>query len=394
MRRWAPGSPRGSRDAFSGIAALPIVLCGCGALERQPAGEANSPPIIHLEAAPTVSSDRPIFDGCRLTLDRHIGGEDDFGYVWGLFPLSDTHLLASDTYSDPRLKVIDRREGRIVQTFGKVGGGPLEFQTPVSMYWSTARPGALEIYDQVNRRLSLFSVDAPSGTITFSDEAPFYAPERISSLAPFDDGYVGSGIFTHHTLVTFDSSGRVLSRLATQPPFLPRDLGGYAKFSRLYNEGHMDAKGHRAAVVYWSKPYVDLVDLAAHRYLRVIGPRQTETFFEVVNGTLHPDHARSEDAYNGVVVSDRLVYAVFDGEHRRGLGQFIHVFTWGGRFIVEYELDHRITVVQISRDERSLWAGFEDPYPRVGEWTLPPLHEALDQLERGEAPGTIDLCSH
>ena len=340
-----------------------------------------------------MSSDSPIFNGCHLTLDRRIGSEDDFGYVWGLFPLSDTHFLASDTYSDPRLKVIDRRDGRIVQTFGKVGRGPLEFQTPISMYWSTVRPGALEIYDQVNRRFSRFSVDAPSGTMTFLDESPFYAAERISSLVPFDDGYIGSGIFTYHTLVTFDSSGRVLSRVATQPPFLPNDAGGYAKFSRLYNEGHMDVEGDRAAVVYWSKPYVDLVDLEAHRYLRVIGPRHTETFFEVVDGTLHPDHARTEDAYNGVVVSDRLVYAVFDGEHRTGLGKFIHVFTWDGRFVVEYELDHRITVVQIAPDESFLWAGFEDPYPRVGEWTLPPLHEALDRLERGEAPGDIELCS-
>ena len=340
-----------------------------------------------------MSSDRPILDGCRLTLERRIGSDEDFAYVWGLFPLSDTHFLVSDFYSDPRLKVIDRRDGRIVQAFGKAGGGPLEFQTPISMYWSTVRPGALEIYDQVNRRLSRFSVDAPSGTVTFLDESPFYAAERITSLAPFDDGYIGSGIFTYHTLVTFDSSGRAVSRLATQPPFLPDDFGGYAKFSRLYNQGYMDVESDRAAVVYWSKPYVDLVDLEAHRYLRVIGPRHTEAFFEVIDGRLYPDHARTEYAYRAVVVSDRLVYAVFDGEHRDGLGQSIHVFTWDGRFVVEYELDHLITAVQISRAERSLWAGFEDPYPRVGEWTLPPLHEALDRLERGEAPGDIDLCS-
>ena len=105
------------------------------------------PPIIQLEAAPTVSSDRPIFNGCQLTLDRRIGSDD-----------------VTDVYSDPRLKVIDRRDGRIVQALGRVGRGPLEFRTPIGMFWSTVRPGALEIYDQVNRRLSRFSVDAPSGT--------------------------------------------------------------------------------------------------------------------------------------------------------------------------------------------------------------------------------------
>lgn len=239
---------------FSGIAALLVVLGGCGAHERQPADEAYLPPIIQLEAAPTVSSDRPIFDGCQLTLDRRIGSDD-----------------VTDVYSDPRLKVIDRSDGRIVQTFGKVGRGPLEFRTPIAMYWSTVRPGALEIYDQVNRRF--WPSCQPSG-----------------HAAPLPAG-------------------------------------------------------------------------------------------------------RLRDAYNAVVVSDGLVYAVFDGEHRDGLGQSIHVFTWDGRFVVEYELDHLITAVQVSQDERSLWAGFDDPYPRVGEWTLPPLHEALDRLERGEAPGNIQLCS-
>ncbi len=393
MLRRAPGSHCGSRAAFFGVAALPIVLGGCGAPERQPAEEAYLPLIVQLEAAPTVSSGSPIFNDCRLTLDRRIGGEDDFGYVWGLFPLSDAYLLASDTYSDPRMKVVDRSDGRIVQAFGKKGRGPLEFETPLSMYWSAARPGALEIYDQVNRRFSRFSFDAPSGTVTFLDESPFYAAERISSLAPLDDGYIGSGIFAYHTLVTFDSDGRLRSRLATLPPFLPKDTGGSARLSRLYNEGHMDVAGHRAAVVYWSRPYVDLVDLEAHRYLRVIGPRHTEPVFEIVDGRLFPDHARSTDAYKDVVVSDRLVYAVFDGEHRDGLGKFLHVFTWDGRFVVEYELDHRITVARIGPDERVLWAGFEDPYPRIGEWTLPPLHEALDRVERGEAPGDIHLCS-
>ena len=115
--------------------------------------------------------------------------------------------------------------------------------------------------------------------------------------------------------------------------------------------------------------------------------------FEIVDGRLYPVRGRSfsQGAYNSVVLTDRLVYALFDGEERNGLF-FVQVYAWDGRYVAEYELDRGIAIIRLSPDEGTLYGNFEDPYPRIGKWTLPPLHEALDRLERGEDARNIRFC--
>ena len=93
-----------------------------------------------------------------------------------------------------------------------------------------------------------------------------------------------------------------------------------------------------------------------------------------------------------MIVTDHLVYALFDGDERNGL-YFVQVYRWeDGQFLAEYELDRGIYIIRLSPDGRTLYGDFEDPYPRIGKWNLPPLGDALDRVERGDDPAAITLC--
>ena len=386
-----PSSPdRGSRGHLLRLSIL-LLVGGCSEPTPDLGDDPQLPSIAGLTEVEAIEADEPLFGTCKLRLAQRIGGTDEFGEVWDIFPLDDTYILAVDHYVAPMIRVIDQREGRLVQAFGEVGAGPREFESPSSIYWSAAEPGLLELYDRVNQRATRYTYDG-GGHLTFAGEEPLRIQEDVSHIRPYGDGYMGNGAFPYHTLSMFDPAGRVRERWVTEPMYGPDDSPGRS-FFRLFNKSLMHSRDDRVAVVYWSKSYIDLVDLAERSYRRVAGPRFVEMEFEIIDGRLYPVRGRSfsQGAYNSVVLTDRLVYALFDGEERNGLF-FVQVFAWDGRYIVEYELDQGIAIVRLSPDERTLYGNFEDPYPRIGKWTLPPLHEALDRLERGEDARSIRFC--
>ena len=377
--------------------ALPVLvgaclLAACGERSGGPPGDPYEAPITELTELRTVASAPPIYGACELTLAQRMGGTDEFGEVWDIFPLDDTHILAVDHYAEPLFRVIDERDGRLVQAFGQMGEGPREFESPSSVYWSRARPGTLEIYDRVNQRVTWYDYSEP-GRLAFADETPLRVQEHVSHIRPLEAGYMGNGTFPFHTLSVFRPAGDVFERLVTDPAYGPDDTPGYSFFG-LFNKTIMDARNDRVALVYWRKSYIDLIDLESRTYRRLRGPHPVEASFEIVDGRLYPTPGTSfsQGAYNSVIVTDRLVYALFDGDERNGLF-FVQVYRWeDGRFLAEYELDRGIHIIRLSPDGRTLYGDFEDPYPRIGKWNLPPLGDALDRVERGEDPAAITLC--
>ena len=384
-----------------GVVGLFAVGCASGDGERGTA--AGTPPHVQLREEPRMTSGAPLFGQCRLSLGRALGGDDDFGIAWDLLRLDADRLLIVDFLAPPYLKVLSRAANRVVYQFGREGGGPGELGHPTSMFPSAVRRGVLEVYDSRNRRINFFGGDDAGAALRWLGERPFPVHSRVRDLLPHGNGYVGGGLFADYTLVLVDSAGRSIERLVTDPPFDPAKTGIRPGVAPLLGAADFAAHGERVALAYQFEPYVDLVDLDARAYRRVIGPEPAPTRFEVREDGLH----LSDDnvgAYMTVAVTERLIFALFDGftyaetmEHLRERGnepfdRIIHAFDWRGRYLAEIDTEHPFHAMEIDPEHRYLWTNHEDPFPRVAEWPLPPIIDLLDLLDRGEPASDLELC--
>lgn len=96
-------------------ASVATVLLGCAGEEARSGDDPYAPDIVQLEALEPSAAGVPLLGACKLSLAQRIGGTDAFGEVWDIFPLDDKYILAVDHYVAPVIRVIDERDGTVVQ---------------------------------------------------------------------------------------------------------------------------------------------------------------------------------------------------------------------------------------------------------------------------------------
>ena len=82
---------------------------------------------------PASGTGRPLTGPVQTILEenRILGGPEDFGLIWTIAVVNDTHLLVGDEQSDHHLMVVDIETGKVVSRFGRHGEGPYEFRQPL-----------------------------------------------------------------------------------------------------------------------------------------------------------------------------------------------------------------------------------------------------------------------
>ena len=391
---------RRSRSGVWGLLALSAVG-GCGG--DDPAAAAGTTRAVQLRAEPVATSGAPLFGTCRVALGRTLGGDDDFGMPWDFLQLDEDRLLVVDMLLPPYFKVLSRSTGSVTHSFGSHGEGPGELQHPTSVFVSATRPRMIKVYDRPNQRINLYNGGSAGTPPAWVGELPLRVGASPTGILPYRDAYAGIGLFTDYTVMVVDSAGRTVERLVTDPPFDPAKTGIRPGVAPLLGETVFDGHGGRIAVAYRWEPYVDLVDLDARAYRRVIGPEPAPTHFQVRDDGLHLDDDNVA-AYQAVSATDRLIFAKFSGltyaetmeQIRERTGEpfqsIVHVFDWRGRYLAEIDTDRDFGYMELSPDHRFLWTEHRDPIPRIGEWPLPPIIPLIERLDRGEPASDLRLC--
>ena len=358
---------------------------------------------VQLREEPVATSGAPLFGTCRLALGRTLGGDDDFGMPWDFLQLDEDRLLVVDMLLPPYFKILSRTTGSVTQVFGPRGEGPGEVLHPTSVFVSATRPGMIEVYDSPNQRINLYGGGSVGTVPPWVGELPLRVGASLDGILPHRDTYAGSGLFTDYTLMVVDSAGRTVERLVTDPPFDPAKTGVRPGVAALLGDTVFDGHGGRVAVAYRFEPYVDLLDLDARAYRRVIGPEPAPTRFQIRDDGLHLDDD-NVGAYQAITVTDRVIFAMFSGltyaetmEHLRErpnepFDRNIHVFDWRGRYLAEIDTDRDFGYMELSPDHRFLWTEHSDPIPRIAEWPLPPIIPLIERLDRGEPASDLQLC--
>lgn len=385
------------------------LVAACGGAETPGAGEAevdstengtsdlSTTPLVQLdeEAGSPVEVDEPLLGRCRLSLERSFGGEESFGRIIRIRQL-DSLLFVTDSRLPPHLKVVEMGSGRVVGAYGRSGEGPGEFNTTTAVFVRSRDPPTVGVYDYQNRRISYVRFEAPDLRPELLDEISLVYDEMgLLGLTPYEGRFVAGGFFADFSLALVGRDGRIEERLVTDPPFGPEDIGGSWGFAALMNNVHFSSDGGgRVALAYEEESVVDLVDLDDRSYRRVVGPEPVETGYVVRDGRLHTEEA-NERAYRFVTATGGLVFAGFLGGRVQDM-PYSHwpyrvlVLDWQGRYLAELDLGRGITALGVSRDGTRLWAGYRNPYPRIGEWTVPePIRRAAGA--GGDAAGVDAL---
>ncbi len=156
---------------FAAICAF-LLFTGCG-------GERNSPDLGNWTL---------ITDGLSLTEDLRISESEAFyfGRIIDLDVTSEGHMIAAD-WDATNIKVL-RPDGTLIDTLGRSGSGPGEFQQLRSI--QVARSDSIYAYDVQRSRLTVFAPPpslAVVRTVTVSQEEGF-----ATRMAVLDDRFVGS----------------------------------------------------------------------------------------------------------------------------------------------------------------------------------------------------------
>jgi hypothetical protein len=381
-------------------------VAACGGPEEHPGADeseadsttdeaidVSTTPLVELTEEPgsPVEIDEPLLGRRRLSLQRSLGGEESFGQITRIRQL-DSLLFVTDYRLPPHLKVMEMGSGRVIGGYGRAGEGPGEFRTATAVFVRSRDPPTVGVFDYRNRRVSYVRFAGPDPRPELVDEVSLVYDEiGLLGLAPYDGRFVAGGLFADFSLAVVGRNGRIQERLVTEPPFGPEDIGGSRGFAALMNNVHFASDGAgRVALAYEEESVVDLVDPDSRSYRRVLGPEPVETRYDVRDGRLHTGD-ENERAFRFVAATDRLVFAGFLGGRVQDMpyGDRPHrvlVFDWRGRYLAELDLGRGITALGVSRDGARLWAGYQDPHPRIGEWTVPaPIRRAADA--GGDAAG-------
>lgn len=307
----------------------------------------------------------------------------------------DSALVVTDYRLPPHLKVIDLSPGEVVHAVGRSGEGPGEFRVATSLIQQSDDPPVAGVYDYQTRRLTFVELEGEEYRPAVTGSRQLRNGLGLFGVRPYRQGFVAAGLFADYTLARLDSVGRPVTRLVADPPFGPEDIGGSRRFAALMNNAKMAAGGDgRYAVAYEEEAIVDLIDLDDGSYVRIRGPVQVETAYEIREGRLHTSEG-NERAYSLVAATDEIVLAGFLGENfeTAKYGQKptrVHVFDWRGRYVAKLGLEDGITALGVSPDGSRLWGAYEDPFPRIGEWRLPSLTgpEAPEDLSSSSECGS------
>lgn len=282
-------------------------------------------------------------------------------------------LVVADRFMDPHLSVFDAASGRLVQRIGRHGKGPREMQDPLWFQPDSADPARAWVYDFAARRFSL--LDPANERRPVVREVSLDAGVSLMNPVWNGDRIIANGLLPDYTLLVVDGDGRPVERLAADPPFTERQMP-HATGRRLLNRSFLAANPSRTrlALAYQWKSRIDFFTVGGERVGSIPGPRQTRPVFHVANNRFFwgPDD-ENEMAYWAVDATDRYVYALFCGclAGKGHMPALLHVFDWSGNFVAEIALDRQLTSLDVSDDDRVLYATFEAPHPGVGEWTLP-----------------------
>ncbi|HEX2205933.1 MAG TPA: BF3164 family lipoprotein [Longimicrobium sp.] len=292
------------------------------------------------------------------------------------------HLVVTDGSGARMIRVLNARDGALVASFGRKGGGPGEFQAPTH---ADAVPGsrtAFWIHDRGLRRTSYFDLardtvnPLAAGRRSVSYE-PGPMPMYVRWTSP--STLIGAGIVTPGRLAVFDTAGKLVRTVGEIPG---KDGRTPETVLQHAYTGPLVAKPDRSRLALANR-HADRLEIfdAAGKALRTVQVRDGFLPAFVVATTRDgPAMASGEEmrfGYIDAAATEKAIYGLFSGVRRMdrpgraAFGDIVYVFDWEGRVTGVLKLDGLAIAMAVDPDDRTLYAIRLEPQPAIVRYSLP-----------------------
>lgn len=282
----------------------------------------------------------------------------------------------------PFIHLVDRRTGSVLQSFGRHGRGPGEFQSVKALangQHSSVHFWAFEVERRQFTRLTV------RGRAIIADTA-FSLVKGAEPISPVlvDDS-------TLLALNTTDAGGIVRINLRTGDVAISGrqrsyEMNGKAVSPFAARQAHTNTRGcfdrGRNALVriHRYESAIEVLDLSGEARDSVHVPFHFRTRFvpEPDHGQLPEWGGDQRTGYQGCATTDSFIIALFAG-HRMGSTEspvdaynasYLHVFAWDGTFVKAIQLDEPIVAMALHRQTQTMYGVRFRPEPVLVSFDL------------------------
>jgi hypothetical protein len=269
-------------------------------------------------------------------------------------------LIVSSKDPEFLFQVFDIKSGKKINSFGKIGEGPCEFEFPTSIQ-----------LDGTNKELGLFNrrrwiyqtidpntfecISSPSSPLDFNFQ---------KALALNDSTFFGIGIFKNK-YATYNPNSKETNILTIPYPFVEQKLDVNPKIA-MNQQGdlHLNPDGTRILVTSIYSPFYDIID---SKSLSLI--KRSEGWAPSTMTTDDPNVLTTsikEDNRFGYIsssVTEKNIYLLFSGK-KFSEGPYsssiVHVLDWEGNKIEQLNLDIEVESIAVTEDNQTLLAYYDD----------------------------------
>jgi hypothetical protein len=310
----------------------------------------------------------------RNVAGRVLFAGDELGLPARLAIVGDL-LVVLEAVPGPTFHVLQLVTGELLGSFGAAGEGPGEFWGPRSLQRDPGECCEFWIHDIGNARfthvnVSSLLVDAS----TLGDSSiTFIADETIIEARWLGDHVIATGFFGDGRVGVFNRNGSAERWIGAVPTSV-RDLPARVRQHAYQSTPSIHPDRSKLAIATRHAGDVEIYDVLSGSGLSVEAPFSFEPVYEVEYGAGRPRMERGDDSRFGYVdltSTETAIYGLFSGRTRGGyrsrasFGEFVHIFTWDGRFIEALQLEEAVVGIAVDANNSILYAIRHDPEPAV-----------------------------
>ncbi len=292
-----------------------------------------------------------------------------------LFTMSDSILLVCDPRTDSLFHVIDRNNNNIF-SFGKKGQGPDEFLFPSSVH---PYPTGDSLCLMDSNKKTFYSLKFSPENIPLLNIISTDKTNSHHDILPMKHNlYVASGIYQDTRFYLLDSKGNVIDKYVNFPN---RDNNekqlDKVVLSQAY-DGYLtkDNDGSRFAIGLYNAKMIAFYKVENNKISLI-----KEVYDEYPEFSYYKSHyqgisSNSLTGYLSISASNNFVYALYSGksykEHAElaSYGNLVYVYDWNGNPIKQYDLNIQACRIQISSDDKYLYAIIRSPEHEIAKFEL------------------------
>jgi hypothetical protein len=289
-------------------------------------------------------------------------------------------LVLIDVAADSVIHVLDRTDGSTVQSFGRRGGGPGEFQGAWKIERVQGSDAQFWIYDLNLRRLTHIDLDTDfedpghreHRSITLISETTIIDPVWVDTVL------VALGFHPEGRFGFYDRRGKLL-RTAGELPADEIDVP--ATIRQQAYQSVLRPSPDRSLLAAATR-HADMLDIYRRDGTLVASARPPFSFvpsYEIQKSRENLVIATGDDlrfGYLSLATTADHIYALFSGRTRRGFpgvanyGEYVHVFDWSGALVRVLRLDASSIGITVDEGGTRLYSIRHDPSPAVVEYEL------------------------